>query len=96
LGMKEPFYVSESDLVKYKWAKMESFFKLPSPDDVRKCPERVRGSRASSATSKFLKFGFLDTKESFFVHESGLLKYKWAKMEYIFQSPNSVRSTEMP
>ena len=76
--------------------KWNLFFKLPSPYDVRKCPERVRGPLARCATGKILKFGFLSMKESFFVHESGLLKYKWAKMESFFQTPNSVRPTEMP
>ena len=43
--MKEPFYVPESDLVKYKWAKMESFFQTPK--SVR-CTE-MSGTRARTA-----------------------------------------------
>ena len=52
--------------------------------------------RARSATSKILKFGLLSMKEPFYVPESDLVKYKWAKMESFFQTPNSVRPTEMP
>ena len=72
---------------------MESII-LQTPKSVR-CTE-MSGTRARTATSKILKFGFFSMKESFFVHESGLLKYKWAKTESFFQTPNSVRPTEMP
>ena len=52
--------------------------------------------RTSSATSKILKLGFLGMKEPFYVSESDLVKYKWAKMESFFQTPKSVRPTEKP
>ena len=47
-------------------------------------------------TSKILKFGLLSMKESLYMPGSDLLEYKWAKMESFFQSPKSVRCTEMP
>ena len=47
-------------------------------------------------TSKILKFGFVSMKEPFYVPESYLVKYKWAKMESFFQTPKSVRPTEKP
>ena len=46
-------------------------------------------------TSKILKFGLLSMKESLYMPGSDLLGYKWAKKESFFQSPKSVRCTEM-
>ena len=56
----------------------------------------VRVARTRSATSKIMKFGLLSMKESLYMPGSDLLEYKWAKMESFFQSPKSVRCTEMP
>ena len=85
-----------SDLLEYKWVKMESFFR--SLKSVR-CTEMLsvwRVARSRSATSKILKFGLLSMKESLYMPGSDLLEYKWAKKESFFQSPKSVRCTEMP
>jgi hypothetical protein len=44
-----------SDLLEYKWAKMESYFETPKSVRCTEIPG-TRGSRASSATSKIIKF----------------------------------------
>ena len=56
----------------------------------------ARHSLATRATSKILKFGLLSMKESLYMLESELVKYKWAKMESFFQSLKSVQCTEVP
>ena len=51
-----------SDLLEYKWAKKESFFKVPSPYDVRKCRGRgaslARHSHATVHRRKSKKTGY--------------------------------------
>ena len=85
-----------SDLLEYKWAKMESFFQSPKSVRCTEMPWAWRVARSLSATSKIIKFGLLSMKESLYMPESDLVKYKWAKMESFFQIPKSVRPTEKP
>jgi len=96
LGMKEPFYVSGSGLVEYKWAKRESFFQTPKSVRCTEMLGMCARSAHAIATSKIPKFGLLSTKESFYMPRSDLLEYKWAKMESFFQTPKSVQCTEVP
>ena len=86
----------KSDLVKYKWAKMESFFQSPKSVRCTEVPSVWRVARLQPATSKIHKFGLLSMNESLYMPKSDLVKYKWAKMESFFQSPKSVRRTEVP
>ena len=85
-----------SDLLEYKWAKKESFFQSLKSVRCTQMPWAWRVARSRSVTSKIIKFGLLNMKESLYMPGSDLLEYKWEKMESFFQSPKSVRCTEMP
>ena len=75
---------------------MESFFETPKSVQCTEMPGTRARSCMRSATSEILKFGFLSMKELLYMPKSDLFEYKWANLESFFETPKSVRCTEMP